>query len=338
MNNISFKKNGFDIIRYWAAFSVMFLHYSTYAFQTTEHGIDFIRGLCRVATFFPGVVVLFSMSGYLIAASFERSQNKKDFFVKRVFRMYPELWVCTIVNLLVVCVLAYPLLDKSIFIWLGTQMFGIANTPSCLDSFATGSVNGALWTIFTEVQLYIVLGFTYNKLKTMKTTNWVVLLIGLALCNVTCDYLTEVFAGGVTKIIERLFLPYAIWFFIGVFCYVKRDWILPILKKYSWCVLVVYIIVYMLPFEVPGYYKNILIGLILPFLVIAVGYCLPKIRVSCDLSYEMFLYHWIVLNVVVHFDLMNKIHWILALILFTVLTLLLSWLSWRFVGKGRKCK
>lgn len=84
------------------------------------------------------------MSGFLIAASFERSKNKKEFYTKRVLRMYPELWVCTIVNLMVVCLLAFKSLDKSIFVWLGTQVFGIAYTPDCLKNFATGSVNGAL--------------------------------------------------------------------------------------------------------------------------------------------------------------------------------------------------
>lgn len=111
------------------------------------------------------------MSGFLIAASFERSKNKKEFFVKRVLRMYPELWVCTIVNLVVVCLLAYKLLDKSIFVWLGMQIFGIAYTPSCLKDFATGSVNGALWTIFTELQLYIALGIVYNWIKKFETKN-----------------------------------------------------------------------------------------------------------------------------------------------------------------------
>lgn len=44
--------------------------------------------------FFSGVVVLFAMSGFLIAASLERSKDRKEFFIKRVLRMYPELWVC----------------------------------------------------------------------------------------------------------------------------------------------------------------------------------------------------------------------------------------------------
>ena len=148
-----FQDNAFDLIRYWAAICVMFLHYTGYALHLSAENSSFLHILRWVVSFFPGVVVLFSMSGFLIAASYERSKNRKDFFVKRILRMYPELWVCTIVNLIVVCIFAYKLLDKSIIIWLVTQIFGIANTPSCLNNFATGSINGALWTIFTEMQL-----------------------------------------------------------------------------------------------------------------------------------------------------------------------------------------
>ena len=146
-----FQDNAFDLRRYWAAICVMFLHYTGYALHLSAENLSFMHILRWVVSFFPGVVVLFSMSGFLIAASYERSKNRKDFFVKRILRMYPELWVCTIVNLIVVCIFAYKLLDKSIIIWLVTQIFGIANTPSCLNNFATGSINGALWTIFTEM-------------------------------------------------------------------------------------------------------------------------------------------------------------------------------------------
>lgn len=158
-NNVAFSNNCFDLIRLWAAFSVMFLHYTGFALKLSDSGLWFMHLLRRIVSFFPGVVILFSMSGYLIAASYERSKNRKEFFIKRVIRMYPELWVCTIVNLIVVCISAHQLLDKSIIVWLVTQIFGIANTPSCLKSFATGSINGALWTVFTEIQLYFVLGF-----------------------------------------------------------------------------------------------------------------------------------------------------------------------------------
>ena len=91
-----FKDNAFDLIRYWAAITVMLGHF-TWKATAYVQGDMVLNVIGIVSTFFPGVVVLFSMSGFLISASFERSKDKKEFFTKRVLRMYPELWVCTIV-------------------------------------------------------------------------------------------------------------------------------------------------------------------------------------------------------------------------------------------------
>ena len=132
--NFIFKENAFDFIRYWAAITVMLGHFIWKAAVYIQGDVGF-HIISKVSTFFPGVVILFAMSGFLVSASFEKSKDKKEFFMKRVFRMYPELWACTIVNLTVVCLLAYKFLNKSILVWLGTQIFGIAYTPSCLKNF-----------------------------------------------------------------------------------------------------------------------------------------------------------------------------------------------------------
>lgn len=266
-----FQDNAFDLMRYWAAICVMFLHYTGYTLHLSAEGLSCMHILRWVVSFFPGVVVLFAMSGFLIAASYERSKDRKEFFIKRVLRMYPELWVCTIVNLIVVCVLAFKLLDKSIIVWLVTQIFGIANTPSCLSSFATGSINGALWTIFTEMQLYIVLGISYNWLKNLTTKKWLVLLAFFSAFNIGADFVATTVGGGIAKIIERLFLTYALWFFIGVFCYVKRERLIPELKKIIPVFLLVYVFCKCLPIDIPGYYANISVGILLPLIVIGGG-------------------------------------------------------------------
>ena len=146
--------NCFDLLRYWAALSVMFLHFTGFA-NLNYSGSHLINGIRDVVTFMPGVVVLFSMSGFLIAASCERSSGRKQFFMKRIVRLYPELWMCTLVNVALLFILARERLDVTFVGWIISQIFGIANTPKCLAGFGTGSVNGALWTIFTEIQLYI---------------------------------------------------------------------------------------------------------------------------------------------------------------------------------------
>ena len=327
-----FEKNSFDILRCVSALSVMFLHYTYYAITLSEEKIEFLRVIRRVTEFLPGVVILFSLSGFLISASFERCKSRKEFFVKRVFRLYPELWICTLVNLFVIVVQAREYLDKSIIIWLVTQVVGIANTPSCLDNFATGSINGALWTIFTEVQLYIFLGIMYPRIRKLKKTGWGFLLSASALINLLCNYVANSMGGIISKIIERTFLPYLIWFLIGIFCYCEREKIIPILKKYLWILIIIFGVNQIFGVFEYGYYEDIVTSITLPFITIGLAYVLPSVRIKCDLSYGIFLYHWIVLNVMVSMDMFASVSWYVCGIIFVIFTIVLAWGSWYFVG------
>lgn len=336
--NISLQKKGncFDLFRYWAAFSVMFLHFTGFANIHISSESGLIDGIRSVATFAPGVVVLFAMSGYLIVASRERSADTKEFFIKRIARMYPELWVCTLVNIVMILSLAREMLDGSFILWIFTQVFGIANTPKCLLAFGTGSVNGALWTIFTEIQLYIVLAFSYRLLKKLSMQTWMVFLFLLAVINIGSYYLAINSVGLIAKMIERLFLPYALWFFIGVFCYLKRETVIPWLKKLLPLLLIVYILVRYSEITIPGYYTNIGIGILCPFLVIGGALSFPMKRIKVDLTYGMFLYHWIVLNIIVHFKLFGRIKLPVLIFCYVAVTLFFSYLSWRYVGSFAK--
>ena len=327
------RNNAFDILRYFAAFSVMLLHYTYYAITMSEQEIGFLRVIRRIAEFFPGVVILFSLSGFLISASFERCKTKKEFIKKRVFRLYPELWLCTLVNIIVVIFLAKERLDKTFVMWVITQIFGIANTPSCLKSFASGSVNGALWTIFTEMQLYVVLGITYKWMKRLKQRGWCFLLLIGAGINLICNYLSQNIGGAAAKMIERLFLPYAIWFLIGVFCYQKRERILPILKKYVWGILLLFILNQKLALCSYGYYEDIVTGITLSFATIGLAYTLPAIRIKRDISYGIFLYHWILINIMIYLDAFNRMPWYVCAVLFISITLLISFLSKEYINR-----
>lgn len=338
--NEEYRENGFDLLRYAATLSVMMLHYSSFSMILSDNlpvvGAAFMDKTRHVTQLFPGVVILFVMSGFLVSASFERAKSRKEFFLKRVLRIYPELWLCTIVNLAVISVLVPELLDRSIIPWLVTQIFGIANTPACLQSLPTGSVNGALWTVFTEVQLYLVLGLLYPFLKKRRIRHWAAILFVLAALNLVCGVVAQSAGGVSAKLIERLFIPYALWFFIGVFCFQKRQALLPVLKKVFLPLLVIYLMIGSVKAQLPGYYTNIVTSVMIPVLAIGCGYWLPKIRLKHDFSYGMFLYHWIVLNVMTHFDLLNRLPWYVGLFLFLSGTIAAAVMSWAVCGWCRR--
>ena len=159
----------------------------------------------------------------------------------------------------------------------------------------------------------------------MKNLYWVILLTLLAVLNLVLG-IWDV-GGVISKLVERTFIPYALWFFIGVFCYQRRQKILPVLKKAFLPMLIIYLIIESLNVEIPGYYANIVTSIMVPFMVIGAGYCLPKIRLKTDLTYGMFLYHWIILNIIVHYDLMNKLPWYAGMLLFLTGTVIAAAVS-----------
>ena len=138
--------------------------------------------------------------------------------------------------------------------------------------------------------------------------------------------------GGVAKIIERLFLPYALWFFIGVFCYVKRNAMIPVLKRIFPIILLIYLAIRYSGINFPGYYCNVAIGIMCPLLVISCAYSFRVKRVSIDLTYGMFLYHWLVLNIIVHFDLFNRIPLVALIVFYVAITLICAYISSVYVG------
>lgn len=60
-------------------------------------------------------------------------------------------------------------------------------------------------------------------------------------------------------------------FFIGVFCYVKRERMISLLKKMVVPLLFLYVICKFLPIDIPGYYSNIAVGILLPLIVMGGG-------------------------------------------------------------------
>lgn len=73
-----FKDNAFDLIRYWAAITVMLGHF---VWKTAPYVKDnmLLNIISKVSMFFPGVVILFSMSGFLVSASLKDQRIKKSF-------------------------------------------------------------------------------------------------------------------------------------------------------------------------------------------------------------------------------------------------------------------
>lgn len=81
-----FRANCFDLIRMISAVLIVLGH-------TAQHlNISIKLPGWDITAMWIGLFCLFTISGYLIPASLERSSSNKEYIIKRFARLYPGLW------------------------------------------------------------------------------------------------------------------------------------------------------------------------------------------------------------------------------------------------------
>jgi peptidoglycan/LPS O-acetylase OafA/YrhL len=113
-----------------------------------------------------GVMGFFSLSGYLITASFERYHNPLVFVYHRLFRILPGFWVCLIVTALFLAPATYTFHNHTLFgfSWKDSLSYIQSNFFVTIKQWSIGStleraaykesINGSLWSLFPELICY----------------------------------------------------------------------------------------------------------------------------------------------------------------------------------------
>lgn len=246
VNNMSIdRRNNFDLIRLIAAAQVVFLH-AAYWLQAELHPL-----VSEVLDWFPGVPIFFMVSGYLITASFVNTKSVKEFAYNRFLRIFPGLWVCLFLTLLMLLIAGQLQLTAPIRIvaWLASQgtflqFFGGGAFPA----FGNGSINGALWSIATELQFYLwipIVALAISKLP-IKLNNITALIFIMGFYLLSCVFHAWIL-GNAELLHPKLFalmltsvLSYGYLFLIGVAFYYFRELIIPFLRDKFLLLLMIY--------------------------------------------------------------------------------------------------
>jgi len=154
-------KNCLNTIRLLAAIQVLWKH------SLIHLELPNIPVLGDFVLFFQGVPVFFTLSGFLIWQSIGRSHTFSDYAKKRFWRIYPELWLAVVVELVVLLLLYHQPIDWAQFglFAIGQATFFQFWTLDCLRGYGCGCPNGALWTISVLIQFYFLAFFIYKWLK-----------------------------------------------------------------------------------------------------------------------------------------------------------------------------
>lgn len=328
-----FKVNNFDLLRLIAATQVIVDHY----FQHLN--IPLSNFSVQLLYLFPGVPTFFVISGYLISASYERKNDLGIYFRNRALRIFPGLWGCVCVTMGGIAITGVSFFNKQVIAWLPAQLIGVIYTPGFLANYGFGSYNGSLWTIPIELQFYILLPLCYCLIPKGKFNNW---LYGLFMIFLLCSFLYEskiihyefqevhdrrfLFA----KLLRYSFIPHFYLFLTGVILQRLRIYQSSLIcnKALYW---IIGYVLFSLTF--PNYFNPTLFllikNLLLAITIISVAYTIPTLAMKLlrgnDISYGIYIYHGLLLTVIVQEKWQSQTN-IYCVILLAYVMGALSWL------------
>lgn len=318
------QNNALSLIRIIAALQVMFGH-------MVEHmELSINPTLCRITYYFRGVPIFFAPSGFLIWFSIGRSKPYKTYLKKRFLRIYPELWVALVIEIIALVILYHEWEIKSLLLFIFAQgtIFQFW-TPSVLRGYGVGTPNGALWTIGVMIQFYIGVWFVYKWFKGKNIRVWIIsLAISFAASWVLGEMLNRIGIEIVSKIYSQTIIKYFWLFYIGAFIAEFKEKMLPILLKYWWVLLIVAAVFFWTCVDICSGYQLFWSTFLIAGLI-GFAYRFPKLQLKIDISYGIFLYHMTVVNAFVTFGWIKN--WVWA-VLCVCIVVGLAWVSTMTIG------
>jgi peptidoglycan/LPS O-acetylase OafA/YrhL len=307
------RPNNFDLIRLLAALQVVYCH--TTHHLKVDHGIG-DPTLSYVINWFQGVPIFFTISGFLISRSWERSTDIRDYAKKRALRIYPALWLQLAVGIALATVFGEitrtVVMSKGFYLWVAAQVsFLQFYNPDFLRGFGNGALNGSVWTIPVELGFYIAIPVIYRLVIARSNRLWAdCQLAALALVSFAYWFYLSTYADGQSRLVKLQLVtpfPHIYMFLFGVIAQRNFERLLPFIENQiiTWLVL---FSVYMTMFNPWGreYLSPspaaVLGGRAL-LAVTALSFAFSwrslaeRLLRENDISYGIYLYHGLIINV-----------------------------------------
>ena len=346
-----FRVNNFDLLRLAAAMQVVIYHSSIWMDIGNPESSWLLSLIHRI----PGVPIFFFVSGFLISRSYETNSKLSDYSRNRAFRIFPALWACFVVSLLMVyfsgyfSTVAVPL--TTFVAWSVTQLsFLQFYTPTFMDGFGNGVLNGSLWTISVELQFYVITPLLYLSLRSLSKAAFdgvlVVLIVIFAAFNVFYHHVVPGFnlletEGMTMKLGYVSFAPWVYMFFIGILAQRNfeplRNLSVGIAKVPLFIILYIlvsYLTIDVFSFGEAGQKLDPISYIALCFCIMSIAYTLPDIANLIlrrnDISYGLYIYHMPVVNLFIYLGYTGRIsHQLMAI----GCSLVLASLSWFLIER-----
>jgi peptidoglycan/LPS O-acetylase OafA/YrhL len=139
--------NEIDLLRLFAALTVVFYHYSFRGYAADDMSIMPYPLLAPYAKYgYLAVDLFFLISGFVILMT-ATGRSLRDFFASRVVRLYPAFWACCTITFVVIIAIGEPRFSASIGQYLVnlTLASGFVGVPA---------IDGIYWSLFVEIRFY----------------------------------------------------------------------------------------------------------------------------------------------------------------------------------------
>lgn len=285
------------------------------------------------------VDVFFVLSGFLIAASFDKAEDWRVYMWHRILRIYPGFLVCITLTGILLAPLFGHGVDLRYIAFNAPLITGIFDfIPGMFAHQPYPSVNGALWTLPWELRAYVLVALLGGAGALLKRRWWVPTLIFFGCWSA---FIVQIFThpGLETSAAVTSGLRLFSFFFAGTCFYVFRDRI-PVrweLFVISVGVMTVGTIIGILttPYSAGVFYAVAPIPLTYAALYLGMRMNITEINSSNDRSYGIYIYGTLVLNIFVYYGLNHLIsggsgfrNWIAYLLLAYTATYVVASLSW----------
>lgn len=172
-----------DLFRFMAILMVMFFHYFS-RWSIGPDSVDIYPYSDKYDFFFwgrMGVQFFFIISGFVIYMTLERATSLMDFAKKRIVRLWPSMLLLSTVTFLI-----FTLFDTS-FLFIDSHEFSNliyswTFLGKSLNTIGLTYIDGSYWSLWVEIQFYILSALVYFLLKnTGKLAIFPFLLFGIAI-------------------------------------------------------------------------------------------------------------------------------------------------------------
>lgn len=327
-----YQSNALDVFRLIATVQVFIGHIISHFTMTNApfNAVYFVRG----------VPILFVLCGFLAAKSLD-GRSVKDWLIGRAVRIIPGFWMCIVVNTLII-LLAYETKPTIIEggIYAVTQFFGMNfYTGDWLRGYGSGVPNGVLWTIPVQIQFFLLVRIIAKVLKNRSVRCGITTVFALSAVSILLQKSSAFLPEIVTKLIGVTVVPYLYFLVTGMVGWYHRDTIIPALQNRKWILLGSYIVWKLMenhlafPHVLDGVLYNTVTTLLMAGLIFAFAFC-GIWRMKRDLTFGFYLYHMVIINLVLHFGVTSlEPLWqgLLLTLGITVLSIVCAWLSQRYI-------